>query len=151
MRQLGVTQDKVVVARAGETTAQSAGDARAGIGEGALANLLMRVTRKGPRTVYVVIGDGEPSPEDLQDPGGLGLLARALTDANFAPKPLLLSTQQAVPGDARLVRAGGTTQAAPGARRGPACASTWGREGACSCSSTPGKSWAWRYSWVTTA
>jgi ABC-type uncharacterized transport system involved in gliding motility auxiliary subunit len=103
VRQLGVTQDKVVVARAGETIAQSAGDARAGIGEGALANLLMRVTRKGPRTVYVVIGDGEPSPEDLQDPGGLGLLARALTDANFAPKPLLLSTQQAVPGDARLV------------------------------------------------
>ncbi len=113
VRQLGVTQDKVVVARAGETTAQTTGDPRAGIGEGALANLLLRVTRTGPRTVYVVIGDGEPSPEDLQDPAGLGLLARALSDANFAPKPLLLSTAQAVPQDALLVVLAGPKKPLP--------------------------------------
>lgn len=112
-RQLGVTQDKVVVARAGETSAQSAGDPRAGIGEGALANLLLRVTRTGPRTVYVLIGDGEPSPEDLQDPGGLGSFARALTDANFAPKPLLLSTQTAIPQDALLVLLAGPRKPLP--------------------------------------
>lgn len=114
VRRLGVTQDKVVVAVAGETSAQSTGDPRSGISEGALANLLSRVTRTGPRTVYVVVGDGEPSPEDLEDPRGLGVFARALADANFSPKPLLLSTASSVPGDALLVVLAGPAKPLPG-------------------------------------
>lgn len=110
---LGVTQDKVVVAVAGEASAQSTGDPRSGISEGALANLLSRLTRTGPRTVYVVVGDGEPSPQDLEDPRGLGVFARALADANFTPKPLLLATASSVPGDALLVVLAGPVKPIP--------------------------------------
>jgi hypothetical protein len=113
VRRLGLTQDKVVVAVAGETTAQSTGDPRSGIGEGAIANLLSRVTRTGPRNVYFVVGDGEPSPEDLQDPRGVGALARALTEANFAPRPLLLATASSVPADALLVVLAGPAKPLP--------------------------------------
>lgn len=101
--QLHVTRKGVLVARCGEATAQTSGDPNAGITEGTVTNLILKVTRPGPHRVYVLTGHGEPSPDDRQTPSGLFVLAEALREQNFEVQHLLLATEPDVPADAAVV------------------------------------------------
>ena len=98
----GVRRLGVVVAEAGVDTARTEGE-EAGVSEGAITNLLIKLTRGGPKTIYALEGHGEPSVRDLSQPGGLGLLADALRQENFSVESLLLSAKPAVPDDAALL------------------------------------------------
>ncbi len=101
--QLGVRRLGVVVARAGETTAQVSPEGQGGVNEGAITNVILKVTRPGPKVIYVLTGHGEPSPDDVNVQAGLGLLAEGLRAENFEVTSLLLSAKPAVPDDAALV------------------------------------------------
>ncbi len=105
--QLRVTRKGVLVARSGEASAQTSGDPNVGITEGAVTNLILKVTRPGPHLVHVLTGHGEPSPDDQQTPAGLGLLADALREQNFEVRRLLLATEPEVPADAAVVLVAG--------------------------------------------
>ncbi len=101
--ELRVTRKAVLVARSGETTAQTSGDSNAGLTEGAITNLILKVTRPGPHLVYMVTGHGEPSPDDLETPAGLAALAAALGEQNFEVRKMLLAAEPEVPGDALVL------------------------------------------------
>jgi ABC-type uncharacterized transport system involved in gliding motility auxiliary subunit len=101
--QLGVREGGVVVARLGTTTAQAGGGQGAGITEGAVTNLLIKVTRPGPKAVYFLTGHGEPATSDRQSPSGLHELSEALKGENFETRDLFLATAASVPEDAALV------------------------------------------------
>jgi ABC-type uncharacterized transport system involved in gliding motility auxiliary subunit len=101
--QLGVRERGVVVARLGKTTAQAGGGQGAGITEGAITNLLIKVTRPGPKAVYFLTGHGEPGIADRQSPAGLHELSEALEGENFDTRDLFLATAAKVPDDAALV------------------------------------------------
>ncbi len=101
--QLSVRRQGVVVARAGETTAQVSPEGPAGLTEGNITNLILKVTRPGPKVAYVLSGHGEPDAEDVKEPGGLGALSEGLKAENFEVKPLLLSARPSVPDDAAFV------------------------------------------------
>ncbi len=99
-----VSRKGILVARCGDDTAQSAGDREEGtVSEGVVTNLVLRVTRPGPRRIYLLSGHGESSAEDTESPGGASLLADALRQENYEVKPLLLAAQPKVPDDAVLV------------------------------------------------
>jgi ABC-type uncharacterized transport system involved in gliding motility auxiliary subunit len=101
--QFGVTRAGVLAARSGNEKAQSSGDAAGSIGEGEVTSLILKVARPTATVVYAMTGHGEPEPSDLESPAGLGLLVRALGEDAITVKPLLLSTQAAVPEDAAAV------------------------------------------------
>jgi ABC-type uncharacterized transport system involved in gliding motility auxiliary subunit len=101
--ELGVARKGVLVARAGTSHAQTSGDPNAGLTEGSVTNLILKVTRPGPHAIYVLTGHGEPSPEDRQSPGGLALLAEALREQNFEVRKLLLATEPEVPADCSVL------------------------------------------------
>ena len=100
---LGVRDEGVVVARLGSVSARSSGDPAFGWTEGALADLVLKVSRPGPRTIYALSGHGEGAPEDAGSPDGLGLLVSALSDESFEVRSLLLSAEAHVPADAALL------------------------------------------------
>jgi ABC-type uncharacterized transport system involved in gliding motility auxiliary subunit len=100
---LGVRDEGVLVARRAGVTARSSGDPAFGWTEGAVANLLMKVGRRGPRVVYILAGHGEGAPEDAGSPGGLGLLAGALAEQGYEIRSLLLSAEPRVPEDAAVL------------------------------------------------
>jgi ABC-type uncharacterized transport system involved in gliding motility auxiliary subunit len=100
----GVARRGVLVARSGETSAESAGDREGGaLSEGVVANLVLKVTRPGPRAVYFLSGHGEAAPDDAEAPGGAAALAEALRGENFEVRTLLLAAQPAVAADAALL------------------------------------------------
>ena len=107
---LDVKRQGVVVARLGETVAQTAADPTLGVTEGMITNLLLKVTRPGPKVIYMMTGHGEPAGGDLENPDGLGAFSRALEDDTFLVRPLLLSAAPKVPDDAALVIAAGPTK-----------------------------------------
>jgi ABC-type uncharacterized transport system involved in gliding motility auxiliary subunit len=109
--QLNVRRRGVVVARAGSTTAQSTGESLADLSEGVLTNLVLKVTRPGPRVVYFLTGHGEGSPDDPQSPEGLGALAAALRNENLEVRPLLLSASAKIPAEASFVVVAGPRKA----------------------------------------
>lgn len=97
--QLGVRRQGTVVARARGNTAQAEPDA-GGIGEGTVSNLILKVTRPGPKTLYFLTGHGEPGLDDASEAEGLGRLAKALEGETFVARPLLLAGSASVPDDA---------------------------------------------------
>jgi gliding motility-associatede transport system auxiliary component len=99
----GVTRSGVLAAVCGTTSAQASGEASGGYGEGAVTSLILKVARPRGQTVYALTGHGEADPADVQDAGGAGLAARALSEDGIAVKPLLLAAQAAVPADADAV------------------------------------------------
>jgi ABC-type uncharacterized transport system involved in gliding motility auxiliary subunit len=100
----GVTRRGVLVARSGETSAESAGEQEAGaLLEGVVTNLVLKVTRPGPRTIYVLSGHGEAAPDDAESPGGAAALGEALSGENFEVRALLLAAEAQVPADAALL------------------------------------------------
>ena len=101
--QLAVHRQGVVVARAGDTSAQASPEGPGGITEGTITNLILKVTRPGPKVIYSLTGHGEPPTDDRNEPGGLGVLAEILGGENFEIRPLLLSATPSVPEDAGLV------------------------------------------------
>ncbi len=101
--QLGVRRQGVVVARSKGSSAQAAPENGAGLSEGLLTNLVLKVTRSGPKVLYVLSGHGEPREDDVGDPGGLGMLAEVLRADNYEVRPLLLATSATIPGDAAAV------------------------------------------------
>lgn len=94
--QLGVRRKGVLAARTSDGASHGVVDT-AGLGEEGIANLLLKVTRKGPKTLLVLTGHGEPSPDDLDDPDGLGALAGLLRNDGFDVRKLLLSAAAHVP------------------------------------------------------
>ncbi len=100
---LQVRHRGVVVAQTPATSAQSQGDASGTMTEGVVTNLILKVTRPGPRTVYLLTGHGEAAVGRPDDPDGLDALAEALKRENFEVRPLLLSAEPKVPDDAALV------------------------------------------------
>lgn len=109
--QLGVHERGVVLARAGKRTAQTAGDPGGGIGEGAVTNLLIKVTRPGPKVACFLTGHGEPALADRESPMGLFELQEALKAENFETRELFLATAAKVPDDAALVILAGPRKA----------------------------------------
>lgn len=105
--QLGVQQAGTLVARSGEAKASLALDEVGAQSEGALAALILKVSREGPGIVYTLTGHGEPQATDLETPAGLGAFARALQADNLEMRPLLLSTVADVPADAGMVLVAG--------------------------------------------
>jgi ABC-type uncharacterized transport system involved in gliding motility auxiliary subunit len=67
-----------------------------------LTNALIRVTREGKRTVYVVQGHGEPELTGT-DANGLGSAKAGLEAVNYEVKPLVLARTGQVPDDASVV------------------------------------------------
>jgi ABC-type uncharacterized transport system involved in gliding motility auxiliary subunit len=102
----GVTRRGVLVAHSGETSAESAGEREGGaISEGVVTNLVLKVTRPGPRIVYMLSGHGEAAPDDLESAGGAGALGQALGAENFEVRALLLAAEARVPADAAFLAA----------------------------------------------
>lgn len=67
-----------------------------------LTSALVRLTRQGSKTVYLLTGHGEPSPEDGGQQG-LEQFKQAVEKQNYLVKPLLLASAGQVPADAALV------------------------------------------------
>ena len=100
----GVTKKGMLVALSQETSAQSAGERDEGtLTEGVVTNLVLKVTRPGPRSVYLLAGHGEAASGDAESPGGAAALADALQRENYEVRPLLLAAEAKVPDDAALV------------------------------------------------
>ncbi len=70
--------------------------------EQALTNALIRLTRKGKKTVYFLAGHGEPSLDGLAKED-YSHLKKAITGNNYVVKSLLLATSSQVPPDASVV------------------------------------------------
>jgi len=70
--------------------------------EQALTNALIRLTRKGSKTVYFLSGHGEPSL-DGAGKEDLSQFKKAIEQNNYKVKSLLLATSKQVPPDASLV------------------------------------------------
>ena len=67
-----------------------------------LTNALVKVTREGKRTVYVVQGHGEHELTNTERPGFSEAKA-AMEKANYEVKPLVLAREGKVPADAAIV------------------------------------------------
>jgi gliding motility-associatede transport system auxiliary component len=67
-----------------------------------LTNGLVKVTREGKRTIYVVQGHGEPELTNSDRPG-LSEAKSAMERANYEVKPLVLAREGKVPDDATIV------------------------------------------------
>lgn len=67
-----------------------------------LTSALLRLGHQGGKTVYLLSGHGESSPQD-SGPEGLAQFRQALEKQNYLLKPLLLATVDRVPADAALV------------------------------------------------
>jgi ABC-type uncharacterized transport system involved in gliding motility auxiliary subunit len=67
-----------------------------------LTNGLVKVTREGKRTVYVVQGHGEHDPANTDRPG-FSEAKGAMEKANYEVKPLTLARDGKVPDDASIV------------------------------------------------
>lgn len=67
-----------------------------------LTGALIRLGRQGQKTVYLLAGHGEASPEQA-GPQGLSQFQKALEQQNHLVKPLLLASAGQVPADASLV------------------------------------------------
>ena len=76
--QLGVRRQGVVVARAKGASAQAEPVGGAPVSEGLITNLLLKVTRSGPKVLYVLAGHGEPREDDVSEPGGIGVESLAI-------------------------------------------------------------------------
>jgi hypothetical protein len=110
---LGVESQGVVVAATASGSARQGPDPTLGWTENGITRLLVRVTRSGPRVLYAVVGHGEAAPDDLETPGGMGALARALEDGGFEVRPVVLSSVPAVPDDAAALIVAGPRDALP--------------------------------------
>lgn len=67
-----------------------------------LTNGLLKLTREGKRTIYVIQGHGEHDLAGTERPG-FSEAKSALEKANYEVKPLALARQAAVPDDAKVV------------------------------------------------
>ncbi|HWP35133.1 MAG TPA: GldG family protein, partial [Thermodesulfobacteriota bacterium] len=98
-RQHQVTTDETMVVLAGN------GERRETVtfpDEEKLTNAILKVTRAGPRTVYVTTGHGERQLDETAE-RGLSRLKAALEDAGYKVAPLNLATAAAVPDDADVL------------------------------------------------
>jgi ABC-type uncharacterized transport system involved in gliding motility auxiliary subunit len=81
------------------------------ISEEDLTNGIIKITRGEEKTIYFLAGHGEPDIADVQEARGYGQLKAALENESYAAKPLVLSTDAAVPEDASLLIIGGGERA----------------------------------------
>jgi len=77
-----------------------------------LTSALLRLTRQGGKTVYLLSGHGEPSPEESGQ-NGLAQFKQAVESQNYQVKPLLLVSARQVPADASLVVVAGPRKPLP--------------------------------------
>lgn len=77
--------------------------------EKSITNAIVKVTRKGKKTVYFLEGHGEHNFEnDAKD--GYSLIGAALREQNYAVKKVLLMREASVPSDASLLVVAGPTK-----------------------------------------
>jgi len=67
--------------------------------EEALTNAIIKVTRAKPKVVYFVQGEGEPSIDDVETPGGYGQARADLQNEQYNVIPLVLLQEGAIPED----------------------------------------------------
>src|SRR5439155_10186657 len=67
-----------------------------------LTNGLVKVTREGKRTVYVIQGHGEHDLANTEPPG-FSEAKSAMEKANYDVKPLVLAREGKIPDDATVV------------------------------------------------
>ncbi|MGD8562650.1 MAG: GldG family protein [Desulfarculaceae bacterium] len=78
--------------------------------EQSLTNALIRLTRKGKKTIYFLQGHGEKQLSDTTNTGYSSLKA-ALEQSGYRVQPLILATQEKVPPDASAVVVAGPRKA----------------------------------------
>ncbi len=67
--------------------------------EEALTNAIIKVTRGTTKVIYFVQGEGEPSIDDVQTPGGYGQARADLQNEQYQVEPLILVQEGHVPDD----------------------------------------------------
>lgn len=67
--------------------------------EEALTNAVIKVTRAKTKIVYFVQGEGEPSIDDVETPGGYGQARADLQNEQYSVLPLVLVQEGSVPED----------------------------------------------------
>lgn len=67
--------------------------------EESITNAVIKVTRSEKQVLCFVEGGGEPSPDDVEDPGGYGVAKMALAAENVETKKVFLSRDGRVPDD----------------------------------------------------
>ena len=103
-RQLGIRDYGTTVFSSGDQTFRTTQAT-----EEALTNALVRVTRKGKKTVCFLSGHEEHSPEDTQRVG-YSTAKKALEEQGFATRELLLLKEPEVPADCAVLVVAGPTK-----------------------------------------
>lgn len=67
--------------------------------EEAVTNAIIKVTRAKTKVIYFVQGEGEPSIDDVQTPGGYGQAKADLENEQYRVEPLVLVQEGTVPED----------------------------------------------------
>ncbi len=67
--------------------------------EEALTNAIIKVTRAKTKVIYFLQGEGEPSIEDVETPGGYGQARADLQNEQYRVEPLVLLQEGKVPED----------------------------------------------------
>lgn len=82
------------------------------VGEEALTNAIVKITRTGDKKVYFLAGHNERPTEGAgaTDPGGFSRAAEALANENYTTEALLLATRGEVPEDADALIVAGPTR-----------------------------------------
>jgi len=81
-----------------------------GLDEEEITNGLLKLTRRGARTLCFVAGHGEHSPKDASDRTGYSEVAKALEKENFEIRTLDAVPADGVPADCTLIIIAGPTQ-----------------------------------------
>jgi ABC-type uncharacterized transport system involved in gliding motility auxiliary subunit len=78
--------------------------------EEALTNGLLKLTSSSNKTVCFTSGEGEPDPNESNDPNGFGDFRTALQGENYQIKSINLVTENAVPDDCTVLAVAGPTR-----------------------------------------
>lgn len=80
------------------------------VDEQEITSALVKVTAGKDKTVYYVVGHGEPDLEDTRDANGANAFKQLLTGNRYAVNPLPLATNPKIPADADLIAIVGPQQ-----------------------------------------
>jgi ABC-type uncharacterized transport system involved in gliding motility auxiliary subunit len=78
--------------------------------EEAITNGLLKLTSSGSKTVCFTSGEGEPDPNEANDPNGFGDFRTALQGENYEVKTINLVTEDKVPSDCTVLVVAGPTR-----------------------------------------
>jgi len=73
------------------------------VDEEAITNGIHKVATSAQKKIYFLTGHGEPSPDDKEAPGGMGLFADTLRNQNYEVAGLFAGEAAAIPDDAAVI------------------------------------------------